>query len=84
MLNYGQALLDKNYATFPAKLPLLVYHGDEDPITYHEASKEFVEKVKADDKEFKSYKGYFHELHNEVRSRSLPLRSGWIRLTCYY
>lgn len=81
MLNYGQALLDKNYATFPAKLPLLVYHGDEDPITYHEASKEFVEKVKADDKEFKSYKGYFHELHNEpgeMKERIIEDVTAWI------
>ena len=67
MLNSGQALLDKNYRSYPASLPLLVFHGNEDQVTWHDASQQFVEKVKANDKQFISLPGYYHEAHNEVR-----------------
>jgi alpha-beta hydrolase superfamily lysophospholipase len=66
MLNSGQALLDKNYRSYPASLPLLVFHGNEDQVTWHDASQQFVEKVKASDKQFISLPGYYHEAHNEV------------------
>lgn len=71
MLSCGMALLDKNYRNYPSSLPLLVYHGDEDQVTWHDASQQFVEKVQANDKQFISYKGYFHECHNEVSTYSL-------------
>lgn len=66
MLNSGTALQEKNYRNYPSSLPLLVYHGSEDQVTWHDASQKFVEMVKADDKQFISYEGYYHECHNEV------------------
>lgn len=37
-----------------------VGHGDKDGLTNFEASKQFMERVTAKDKEFKAYEGYFH------------------------
>jgi len=65
MFDGGKKLLDEDYARFPQSLPLIILHGDTDKITSHDASKSFVEKVKADDKTFSSYPGGYHELVNE-------------------
>jgi len=81
MLNSGQALLDKNYRSYPASLPLLVFHGNEDQVTWHDASQQFVEKVKANDKQFISLPGYYHEAHNEpgeMKERVINDVTGWI------
>ncbi|KAF2275857.1 alpha/beta-hydrolase [Westerdykella ornata] len=43
-----------------------IAHGDEDGITDYYASKRFAETcVTAKDKDFKSYEGHFHRLHDE-------------------
>jgi len=65
MLDGGKKLLDEDYANFPQSLALIILHGDNDKITSHDASKEFEEKVKVDDKRFSSYPGGYHELANE-------------------
>jgi alpha-beta hydrolase superfamily lysophospholipase len=44
---------------------LLVMHGDEDRITSHGASEKFASKFLSGDVTFKSWKGLYHELHNE-------------------
>ena len=43
---------------------MCVFHGDADQITSHDGSKEFVENSKSGT--FKSYKGGYHELHNDT------------------
>jgi len=65
MFDGGKKLVDEDYVHFPQSLPLIIIHGDADKITSHDASKSFVEKVKADDKTFSSYPGGYHELANE-------------------
>ncbi|KAF2643099.1 alpha/beta-hydrolase [Massarina eburnea CBS 473.64] len=42
-----------------------IAHGDKDAICSHDASKAFAERLGAQDKEFKSYAGSFHRLHDE-------------------
>ena len=44
-------------------LPLLMLHGSDDRLTSHDASREFSEKT--DNCSFYSFKGLYHELHNE-------------------
>lgn len=45
--------------------PLLVAHGDADKVTDHTISKKLVAKLKANDKEYKEWPGFFHETMNE-------------------
>jgi len=65
MFDGGKKLLDEDYVHFPQPLPLIILHGDHDKITSHDASKAFIDKVKADDKKFSSYPDCYHELANE-------------------
>ncbi|ORY83476.1 Alpha/Beta hydrolase protein [Leucosporidium creatinivorum] len=67
MLLGGEALMTKDYKNWPANIPLLVVHGTSDKVTEHDASAEFVDKLKADGKDatFKSFEGFYHEMHNE-------------------
>lgn len=67
----GEALIKKTFRAYPSTLPLLIYHGSEDKVTWHDASKQLVEDIAATDKTFKSYEGYFHEPHNEVGAFSV-------------
>lgn len=81
MLNSGAALQNKYYRNYPSSLPLLVFHGDEDQVTWHDASKQFVENVEADDKRFLSLPGYYHECHNELddmKERVIDEVTSWI------
>jgi len=59
MLLGGETLVARDYKNWPANLPLLVLHGTGDLVTDHDASAEFVRKVKEDGKDvdFKSYEG---------------------------
>lgn len=52
-------------------LPLLVMHGDEDGLTSHEASREFVHRIDGEDLEMKTWKGLYHELHNEPEQQEV-------------
>jgi len=45
--------------------PTLLMHGDQDRLTSYPASKDFAERIQGDDFTFKSWPGFFHELHNE-------------------
>jgi len=45
-------------------LPTLIMHGDADRLTSHEGSKAFAANA-GDNVEFKSWPGFFHEMHNE-------------------
>jgi acylglycerol lipase len=48
------------------RLPLLLAHGDEDPITCHHATAELFERVGSEDKTLRSLRGARHETHNDI------------------
>jgi alpha-beta hydrolase superfamily lysophospholipase len=50
-------------ARFP--LPLLLMHGNSDPITSFEASRRFAERAPSDLCTFVAWDGLYHEMHNE-------------------
>ena len=61
----GYEILDKNYINWPINISLLISHGESDRSTSPEASRSFVDKIDAVDKEFKSWPDMLHEGHNE-------------------
>ncbi|TFY63419.1 hypothetical protein EVG20_g6321 [Dentipellis fragilis] len=65
MLSKGVMLVESGYKSWPADLPVLLFHGTADEVNLFDATKEFFEKVPAKDKTFTPYEGGFHELHNE-------------------
>jgi acylglycerol lipase len=48
------------------RLPLMLAHGDEDPITSHHATGELFERVASEDKTLRFLPGALHETHNGV------------------
>ncbi|CAI6336968.1 unnamed protein product [Periconia digitata] len=44
-----------------------IAHGDKDGITNYHASKALADRIEAKDKEFKTYEGYYHRLHDEPK-----------------
>ncbi|EGG10409.1 acylglycerol lipase [Melampsora larici-populina 98AG31] len=65
MILGGQGLLDHDYVRFPESLPILAVHGTGDKVTSCKATEELMEKTNAKDKTFKTFEGYYHEMHNE-------------------
>jgi len=67
MITRGQDLRTGHVASkFLADKPVLVLHGSSDKITDHNSSKHFVASLaQVKDKEFKSFDGWYHKLHNE-------------------
>lgn len=61
----GYRLMAEGYKYWPSHVPILVNHGEDDPSTSSVASRHFVEKLGAGDKEFKAWPGMLHEGHNE-------------------
>ncbi|PWN86578.1 alpha/beta-hydrolase [Acaromyces ingoldii] len=57
----GPTFLTEGYKRWPKDVPILVSHGDADPVTNPKASKELESKLDATDKEYKSWPGYLHE-----------------------
>ena len=47
-------------------LPLLLVHGDQDPITSHHATRELFEHVSSPDKTLRVCPGVLHETHNDL------------------
>lgn len=63
------------------KVPLLLLHGDADPVTCHRASSEFVEKAGASDKTLRIFPGSRHETHNDLdRDQVIREVADWIDL----
>ncbi|HBV98420.1 MAG: hypothetical protein JL50_20285 [Peptococcaceae bacterium BICA1-7] len=59
-------------------LPLLIFHGDSDPITSPEASKQFAATVPGKCT-LKIWKGLFHETHNELKKQEvITFVKGWM------
>lgn len=61
----GYQILDKDYQNWPTYIPILITHGDIDRSTSPRASRSFVDKIEAVDKEFKLWPEMLHEGHNE-------------------
>jgi alpha-beta hydrolase superfamily lysophospholipase len=61
------------------RTPLLLLHGDDDPITSHRATCEFFERVASADKTLRIYPGVRHEMHNDLdRASVLQVAGDWI------
>ncbi|QIW97810.1 hypothetical protein AMS68_003328 [Peltaster fructicola] len=70
MLTRGQELNDGKTVIGEGKFEggktrLLILHGTKDDICWYDATKKFVERQLVQDKEFKSYEGWFHKLHDD-------------------
>lgn len=52
-------------------MDMLLMHGTEDKITNYEASEEFVRNANDDMVSFKSWEGFYHELHNEPEQKEV-------------
>ena len=61
------------------RTPLLLLHGDDDPITSHHATCEFFERVGSADKTLRIYPGTRHETHNDLdRAQVIRETGDWI------
>ncbi|TBU27908.1 lysophospholipase [Dichomitus squalens] len=81
MLSGGEQLLAGDYKHWSRNLPLLVVHGDVDRVTSFKASKEFFDKVDAEDKTFTPFEGGFHELVHEpdgVKEKFVECCISWV------
>lgn len=65
MILGGQKLLKEDYKRFPIEKSILAVHGSGDKVTSHDATSELITKTKSNDKTFKTFEGYYHEMHNE-------------------
>ncbi|KAF9338054.1 hypothetical protein BG006_000043 [Podila minutissima] len=82
MLTNGKALLTSRYQEITATVPLLICHGTADGLTDFQASKDFFDKCQVKDKEYKVYKDFYHELHNEPeddRKEVIDFYVQWIK-----
>jgi acylglycerol lipase len=84
MLQSGEDLL-----SHPPSIasPLLVQQGTDDKVTSYEATKELFDKLPPgnEDRTFKSWEGYYHELHNEPeaeRNEAIKYTADWILARC--
>lgn len=60
-------------------IPLLLFHGDSDKITSHTASEAFIKKAPSNLTTFKSWKGLYHSLHNEISNKKIFINIiGWV------
>ena len=61
------------------RAPLLLLHGDHDPITIQHATCEFFERVASADKTLRIYPGARHETHNDLERAQVIREIGdWI------
>lgn len=63
------------------QIPLLLIHGTDDKLIAHKGSEEFAANASKNLLTFKSYLGFYHELHNEPaadRERVLVDVVGWL------
>jgi alpha-beta hydrolase superfamily lysophospholipase len=61
------------------RTPILLLHGDADPVTSHHATCEFFERAGAPDKTLRIFPGGRHETHNDLdRAQVLGEIGGWI------
>jgi alpha-beta hydrolase superfamily lysophospholipase len=68
MMTVGQGLRARAASL---RLPLLILHGGDDPITPVSGSRYIAEHAGSGDKTLKIYPGMFHEVHNEVEKETV-------------
>ncbi len=56
------------------RVPLLLLHGDDDPVTCHHTTSEFFEKAGSTDKTLRIFPGARHETHNDL-DRAVVVRA---------
>ena len=61
----GYRAMSDGWKDWPPQVPMLITHGQDDPSTSPSASKQFIERIRAKDKEFRDWPGMLHEGHNE-------------------
>ncbi|NLH49289.1 MAG: alpha/beta hydrolase [Myxococcales bacterium] len=61
------------------RMPLLMTHGSEDPLTSPAGSREFFDHAGSADKTYQLYEGQLHEVHNDTQKEQLlDLLVGWL------
>jgi alpha-beta hydrolase superfamily lysophospholipase len=61
------------------RTPMLLLHGDDDPVTSHHATCEFFARTGSEDKTLRIFPGSRHEMHNDLdRARVLREIGDWI------
>ncbi|KAK4698172.1 hypothetical protein P7C71_g3, partial [Lecanoromycetidae sp. Uapishka_2] len=63
MLDRGQEL--DTGLVVPKEGSFWIGHGNGDRVTSYDASRRLFERLEVEDKEFKTYEGWFHKLHAE-------------------
>lgn len=72
----GERILE---AASVVRTPILLLHGDADPVTSHQATCEFFERAGAPDKTLRIYPGGRHETHNDLdRAQVISEIGDWI------
>ncbi|KAH9935216.1 lysophospholipase [Epithele typhae] len=81
MLGGGENLLRYDHKQWPKAMPLLILHGSADRITSPKASRDFFDKVEAEDKEYKVFEGGYHEVMREpngMKEEYAEASTGWM------
>jgi alpha-beta hydrolase superfamily lysophospholipase len=47
------------------QIPLLILHGEDDPINTVQGARTFFDQIRSKQKEFRTYPGSLHEAHND-------------------
>lgn len=78
-VGYNNAISSIREQVATLRLPLLVLHGGDDPITPVSGSQWLFEKAASADKTLKIYPGLYHEIHNEPEKAAvLADIAGWL------
>ncbi|KAI4527615.1 alpha/beta-hydrolase [Schizophyllum commune Loenen D] len=82
MLAEGDNLLSHHHKSWPKDLPVLIYHGSDDPVTSPKLSHRFLDLLPAEvDKTYVPFDGGYHELHHEIdgmKERVIDEVTQWI------
>ncbi|KAJ7673858.1 Alpha/Beta hydrolase protein [Mycena polygramma] len=65
MLSAGERILHQNYVHWPEDTPLLLLHGEDDPVNSIQGTTALFNQIAAIDKKLTTYPGASQELHNE-------------------
>ena len=76
-----KAMEDTNKNAGRLSMPCLILHGSADALTNPRSSREFFEKAGSQDKTYKLYEGYYHEVYNEVdKQKPLSDMAAWLNM----
>jgi len=67
---------------FEFNLPILIFHGNADPIVNYKVSETVFERVSSRDKEIRIFDGLYHKTMNEIpeeRQKVLALVTSWVK-----